>query len=409
MDERTPQLDVDYMDDDEFRVFAEHFDLFDARLQELDLTDFFARLREQCPMVRTRSRAGDVWMISRHEDLRRVMQDPETFSNRVVVWPYQEANQVLLNDDGEKHLKYRQMLAPMFTPQRAAALAPFIRDVARRRAESIRAAGGAEIVSEFARPIPNEVFLHSFGVDPQMLPVMTAAADAAFRLPDDEAGARRAYEGNEVVSRYFARLVQARRAQGEVGDDIVGELVRARIDGEPLTETELANLLSLLTAASLDTTASAFANMLTWLVRHPTRRDELVADPSLIPGAVEELLRYDQMTFNGRLVRRDVELGGRTLSAGERVMFANRAAGRDPRVFPDPERVDFRRSPNRHLAFGVGPHRCIGMHLARLTLQIELEEWHRAIPRYSIAPGTTPRRRLTMLTTFTELHVRVED
>jgi len=395
------------MSDDEFRAFAESFDLFDPRVQQLDLSDFFARLRDQCPIVKTTSRAGDVWMISRHDDLHQVMQRPAEYSNRVVVWPYDEAGQVLLNDDGERHRRLRQALAPLFTAQRAEALAPYIREVARRHAEAFRDAGAGEVVADFARPIPNEVFLHTFGVDPTMLPTMIDAADAAFHLPEGQTAAHRAYAGGAVVARYFDELVRERRASADPGHDMVGELVRLAVGDEQLSEDELVGLLTLLTAASLDTTASAFANMMAWLAMHPARRDELVADASLIPGAVEELLRYDQMTFNGRLVIRDTELCGQPLRAGERVMLANRAAGRDPRAFEDADEVDFHRSPNRHLAFAVGPHRCIGMHLARITLRVELEEWHRAMPRYALVPGTTPRRRLTMLTTVTELHVAV--
>ena len=184
---------------------------------------------------------------------------------------------------------------------------------------------------------------------------------------------------------------------------MVSALLQCQIDGRALSDEELLNILSLLTAASLDTTASALANMVAWLAANPERRDELVADPSLLPSAIEELLRWDQMTHNGRLVTRAVEMHGVTMRPGDRVMMLNAAGGRDPRVFDDPETVDFDRANNRHLAFGAGPHRCLGIHLARMALRVALEEWHRAVPRYSIRSGATPTRRLKQLRAVTAL------
>ena len=226
---------------------------------------------------------------------------------------------------------------------------------------------------------------------------MVSLAARAFVAPTDGAALSELYSAGAAASAIFREVITERRASGAIGDDVVSELVRARVGARPLTDDELVNILSLLTAASLDTTASALANMVAWLCENPAARDLLVNEPDRLPAAIEELLRWDQMTLNGRLVRQEVTLHGVTLRPGDRVMMLNAAAGRDPRVFDDPELVDFEREGNRHLAFGAGPHRCLGVHLARTALRIALEEWHRAAPRYSLRPGSQPTRRLKQL------------
>jgi len=394
----------------DFEERLARFDLFDPELQEADLWPFFDWIREHHPVART-SALGGVWIVSRYDDVLHVYQHPEVFSSRAVVWPYDEATMVPLNLDPPEHNAYRHLLAPMFSPAAARRMESLIREAARELIDGIRVSGGCEAVSAFARPLPSRAFLASFGLDPDRLPEMQASAESAFRLPDDEAGYARLQESQAAITAYFQEFVDARRRDGGAGDDVPSQLVRAEVNGRPLTDDEIVSILNLLMAASLDTTTSALSNMLTWLAEHPARRDELVRDPELLPVAIEELLRYEPMLFNGRMVVQETELHGVTMRPGDRVMMLFAAAMRDPRAFDDPGAVRFDREANRHLTFGAGPHRCLGAHQARHTLRVALEEWHRAFPTYRVRAGTRPHRRLTMVMAVhaVELDVSYED
>ncbi|MBV9661852.1 MAG: cytochrome P450 [Acidimicrobiales bacterium] len=372
------------------------FDLFDPDLQEADLWPFFDWIRENRPIARTSALEG-VWIVSRYEDVLHVYQHPEIFSNRAVVWPFEEASQLPLNLDPPQHNAFRHLLAPMFSPASARRMDQLLREVARELIGTVREKGGCEAVTEFARPLPAKAFLSSFAVDPDLLPEMQRCAESSFVLPEDEEGWRELHAATESINGYFRDIVTARRREGATGEDVPSQLVRATVEGRSLTDDEIVNMLNLLMAASLDTTTSTLANILTWLAENPDRRDELVADPSLLPDAIEEFLRYEPMLFNGRMVVQETELRGVTMRPGDRVMMLFSAAMRDPRVFDRPDEVLFDRETNRHLTFGAGPHRCLGSHLARYTLRVALEEWHRAFPSYQVRPGTRPRRRLTMV------------
>jgi cytochrome P450 len=381
------------------------FDLFDPDLQTADLWPFFAWLREHHRVART-SALGGVWIVSRQEDLVEILQNPADFSSVANVWPYHENDAIPFNMDPPEHGLFRHVLAPMFGPAEATRMEDSIRATARELLAPIAAAGRCELVRDFARPLPSRAFMDAFAIDPERIPEMIEAAEAAFRLPEGEGGLERLNLGSDAITAYFHDLVQQRRADPS-GSDVPSRLVRADVDGRPLTDDEIVNILNLLMAASLDTTTSSLSNMLTWLAEHPDRRDELVAGPSLLPSAIEELLRYEPMLFNGRVVVHDLDFHGTPMKAGDRVMLLFAAAGRDPNVFDDPEAVRFDRTANRHISFGAGPHRCLGIHQARLTLRVAIDEWHRAFPIYRVAPGTTPTRRLTVIKAVSAVEIEV--
>src|SRR5205814_750486 len=164
-------------------------------------------------------------------------------------------------------------------------------------------------------------------------------------------------------------------------DDILSRLMAARYDGErELNQFEILNTAALLLFASLDTTKSAFGNMIAYLARHPESRRQLTTDPSVIPAAVEEFLRYESPVTTGRTVTRDVKVRGVQMRKGDRVLVLFASAGRDEKQFDRADEIDFGRPSNRHLAFGSGPHRCLGAHLARIELSVALEEIHRRMP-----------------------------
>ena len=201
---------------------------------------------------------------------------------------------------------------------------------------------------------------------------------------DDPAGTQRKAAGAELERR-MAAVYDERIAAPR--DDIVSVLIGAEVDGERLSPIEVLDMTYLLMVAGLDTVAASIGLQYLYLAQHPEQRDRLVADPSLIPSAVEELLRYESLILTGRTVTHDVEFHGVQMHAGDRLLINSVSAGRDERQFPNADVVDFERTPNRHLAFAAGPHRCVGSHLARLELRVVHETIHERLPTYRLADG----------------------
>ena len=223
----------------------------------------------------------------------------------------------------------------------------------------------------------------------EMLGLPVAEADRFVEwnnvLLHDYADPRRRQQAGVEINSCLKDLIAQRAA--EPRDDLLSELLGCEIDGRPVTREEVHNLAFLLFVAGLDTVTAALSFAFRFLAEHSAHRAQLVADRSLVPGAVEELLRVHAFINMGRTVTADTEFGGVQMKAGDRVLTSTTLAALDPDEFPDPLAVRFDRPANRHLAFGAGPHRCAGSHLAREELRIALEEFHARIPEYSIRPG----------------------
>ena len=188
---------------------------------------------------------------------------------------------------------------------------------------------------------------------------------------------------------YFEREIAA--SEGRSRDDLLGALLTAEIDGEKLSHEEILDICFLMLLAGLDTVTATLGCSIAYLAANPEQRAKLVADPELIPAAVEELLRWETpVTAVPRRATRDVELRGFKIQEGQIVTLLLGSANTDDAHFSEAQRVDFERERNLHMAFGAGPHRCLGSHLARMELRVALEEWHRRIPDYRIQPGEVP-------------------
>jgi cytochrome P450 len=181
------------------------------------------------------------------------------------------------------------------------------------------------------------------------------------------------------------------RRKGNPGDDLLGSLLVAEIDGKKLEHNEILDICFLMLIAGLDTVTSTLGCNIAYLAENPDQRRRIVEDPALIPAAVEELLRWETpVTAVPRKATRDVTIQGFEIKAGEIVTFMIASANTDDAHFKDAQTVDFDRERNIHMAFGAGRHRCLGSHLARMELQVAMEEWHKRIPDYAIKPGETP-------------------
>jgi cytochrome P450 len=392
--------------DDAVSERVARFDIFDPDLQD-DPFPFYNELREKCPLGRAETYGG-YWIVSRYDDVERVLRDFSTYSSHQVLIPHFDhfyGEQIPLELDPPQHTKFRQALAPLFGPPRVARIEPLIRETARRLAADVARAGTVELMSTMAIPLPSETFLHSFDIPASRLDDLLSFKEQLLKS-GVQPGDPNLEERRAEILAFFVDLLEERRASGG-GDDVISELLRSTVDGRPWTDEEIVNAAVVLMLASLDTTSSALGLIVAHLAEHPGHRQRLVDDPSLLPAAVEEFLRWEPLLHNGRVLTRDVEMYDTTLKAGDRIMCLFGAAHRDPRVFDDPDTLDFDRPLGRHLAFGAGPHRCLGLHLARATLRIGLEELHRAVPRYEVEPGTKPVRRETYVRGVTTLQLRV--
>jgi cytochrome P450 len=296
-----------------------------------------------------------------------------------------------LDLDGPEHTKYRRILDPLFAPKKIAPLAESVRALANELIDGFIDAGEVEIFDAFCEILPSTVFLRLIGLPQSDLPFFLGFKNAIlkpdFTKPFDEILAD-VLAASESLYGYFDNVLDDREAKGEPGDDLIGWFMTVEVDGRRLSREEVLDILYLQMIAGLDTVAASLANLIAWLARHPDQRARLVADPSLWPAAVEELMRFTSPVTTGfRYPQVDIELGGETIAAGTQVIVSWAAANLDPEVFADPLTVDFGRHPNPHIAFASGSHRCLGSHLARLELRVALETLHTRIPDYRIIDG----------------------
>jgi len=298
-----------------------------------------------------------------------------------------------LDLDGPEHTKYRKLLDPVFAPKRVALLEDRIRERAAELVDAIADAGEADIVPMFAVPLPSSIFLSIMGIPQSEMEYFIAFKDGILRSGFDESltidgRAAAVARASANCYKFFERELRERQQRAESGDDLIGALLTAEVDGQRLTTENIQDICYLLMIAGLDTVTSSLGCILSWLARHPEQRRWILDDPSRWPLAIEELMRYESPVPGGnRYAVRDVEIDGRTYPAGTHFHISWSAANLDPEFFTDPLTVDLGRNPNPHIDFASGWHRCLGSHLARLEIRLAMEEFHARIPDYRIKPG----------------------
>jgi cytochrome P450 len=343
--------------------------------------DCFAAYRE-APKMRTffSPLNGGYWVLTRAEDIRAALQDPEQFSSAATGIPAQPARKEKLYPlelDPPQHRPYRQALAPFFAPKVVAAKAASIQGVCVELLEPLVALGRCEFNVDFAQPFPTTIFTAMLG-----LPNSESKQFVEWNtvLLHSHENPQRRVEAGVEINTYLRDLVEQRAKQPQ--DDLASQLLDTTIDGQPVSREAVQNFTFLLFVAGLDTVTAALTFTFRFLAENPTYRNQLLDDPQLVPGAVEELLRVFSFVNMGRTVVRDVEFAGVAMKAGDRVLTSTTFASMDPDEFENPLTVDFGRRANRHLAFGAGPHRCAGSHLARAEMRTALTEFHSRIPHY---------------------------
>jgi len=354
----------------------------------------YRELRSRCPVAR--QTFGDGPVLSRYEDVIWALRHPEVFSSEMELQMSLGTERPMIPQqiDPPAQTRYRKILDPRFSRKRMAEIEPDVRRHANQLIDRVIDAGGCQFGEAFAVPLPCHAFLSLMGLPQSELGRFLAIKDDIIRphmktLDPDEMTRIREAAGKGIYA-YFGEVIDDRRRKP--GADLVSYLCEAEIDGERLTRNEILDICFLMILAGLDTVTATLGCNVAFLAANPGHRERIVRDPALIPAAVEELLRWETpVTGVPRVVKQDVEIHGTTLKAGELVTLLLGASNLDEAEFEDAERVDFERARNRHVAFGSGPHRCLGSHLARMELEVALEEWHRRIPVYAIAPGEVPR------------------
>lgn len=291
--------------------------------------------------------------------------------------------------DGPDHTKWRRILDPVFAPRKVAPLEPAVRKRANEMLDVIIDRGEADIYDEWCEPLPSSVFLDLMGIPQSELKHFlwfkgcVLPSSKFIPTPEEQ------QQASQECEAWFAAEFARRRRSGNLGEDLIGWLLQLEVDGRPVNDEELQGICKLLMIAGLDTIGGTLACMLAWLARHPGERALLTAEPGRWPTAIEELLRWESpVQGQGGFATADVDLSdGEVLRDGTMAMVYISAANLDPEVFDDPLTVKLDRSPNPHIAFASGFHRCLGSHLARMELRACLEEFHRRIPDYRIPDG----------------------
>ena len=340
--------------------------------------DVYRALRDREPLHWSPYRKS--WVVSRYDDVRALAADHETFSSERTSISLGLLPQIQQMDP-PRHDELRNLLWRAFTPNRVAALEPRVRELARGLVDGFARDGRCDLLHEFASQLPSLVIGELIGIPPERRRAFLGWTEALIT-----ANPGKSWDTNPFQEIYqeFAKLLELRRSERR--DDLMSALIDIEVEGEQLSQEELLGFCFLLVVGGNDTTTNLIANAAVLLARHPEQRAELVADPSLIPEAVEEALRCEAPTQAlPRLATRDVELHGTRIRAGEEVSLLWGSANHDERRFPDPDRFDVHRADKRHLALGHGIHFCMGAHLARLEGRVALEELLARMPHYALA------------------------
>jgi cytochrome P450 len=298
-----------------------------------------------------------------------------------------------LHVDGERHRNARKLLDPLLAPKMVAPVAPEVKKLANDLIDSFVADGHVEMHDAFCVPLPSTIFLRLFGMPPEDTEFLIAMKD---RILDNEGTTADEREelgvlaGDQLRERLRGRIAERHR-EPVARDDWIGRFMTFEVDGERLSDDDLVNIMHLFTIAGLDTVTSSLSCLIAWFATHPEERRRVVSNPAVLPVAIEELMRFESPVpgAGARWAVEDTEVNGVTVRAGEMVYLCWATANVDRYAFDRPLRVELDRSPNRHIAFAAGTHRCLGSHLARVELRAALEQLHERIPDYWVTPGET--------------------
>jgi cytochrome P450 len=359
------------------------FDHFDPAFVD-DPYPIYDELRRRCPVAHT-DRYGGVNVLTTYEDVADAAHDTERFTSRRIIIsevPTDRRGIILppINLDPPEQIEPRRALLPFFNPNNIRRWEEPIRQICRRRLDDVEGRTECDLAVDYARHIPGDVTAAMLGVPLSEADQFRQWVHELLEVGPTDVDVERA--ATDAIIAYMHQLMAERRAEG--GDDVITYLFDQRIDGQPIDDQAMAKMLFLFMVAGIDTTWSGLGSSLLHLATHADDRRRLVAEPELIPTATEEFLRAYSPVYVGRIATGDTEIKGCPVGEGEWVMLAFPAVNRDPAVFEAPDEVRIDRQKNRHAAFGLGVHRCLGSNLARLEMNVAIEMWLARFPEFAL-------------------------
>ncbi len=370
------------------------YDIFDPDYVR-DPVPVWKELRGQCPVAHTDRHSGS-WLPTRYEDLQAfVRMVPEMSSKEPIVVPppivaegdvdeYGIESPPITSDPPEQ-IPIRRLILPFFT---AKAVAPYREgtvELCHSLINEFIDKGEADAAVQYAQQLPPRIIARMLGVDPgradDFVEWVRGVLEIGLTNPESRIKYRR------IIREFFAEMVADRRKNP--GDDMISQLLEKELDGEPVTDRTAVGMCNLMLVAGIDTTWSSIGSALWHLASTPSDRQRLASEPELFPSAVEELLRYYSPVTMARICQKDIDVAGVSMKAGDRVLMNFPGANHDPEVFDNPDEVILDREKNRHIAFGVGIHRCAGSNLARMEMDVALRVWMERIPEFELSDPDT--------------------
>jgi cytochrome P450 len=356
----------------------------------------YRRLRDEAPVYHNEE--VGFFALSRFDDVMNAHLDPVTLSSAhgVTIEGIDEGQPFLIVKDPPEHTAHRKIVSRVFTPRRIGALEQFIRARAGELLDRVRDQAAFDVAADFSIRLPLDVISELIGIPASMRDEVHVLCDRITTRQEGSTDYEDALAANIDLHRLLTGLVKDRRARP--GDDVISLLIASPIpldDGteRAMDDDELAFRFLELAFAGHETVAKLIPNGVIALAWYPDQRRELVADPGLMAGAVEEMLRWDPPShYQGRWTTRDLELHGATIPAGNRVILVTGSAGHDERRYPEPELFDLHRDVDRHLSFGFGAHLCLGAALARLETRVAFEELLARFPDYTLDEASAVRQ-----------------
>ena len=373
--------------------WATDYDIFDPGYVR-DPAPVWDELRERCPIAHT-ERWGGSWMPTRYEDLQQLVKMVPELSSRsaVVVPPSPELREVLVAEakkygsenppitaDPPEHQPFRRLILPFFSPRAVEQQIPYTQDLCNSLIDGFAGRGEADAAADYAQQITPRVIAHVLGIDPARADDFVTWVRGILELGQTQPEMRIKYRG--IIRDFFQEMVTERRRNPR--DDAISTLIEAEVAGGKLDDYKVVGVCFLLLVAGIDTTWSSISASLLHFATHRQDQARLRAEPELLPTAVEEMLRFYSPVTMGRKVMEPVAVGGVDMKPGDKVLLNFPGANRDPAAFEKPDEVILDRRRNRHMAFGLGIHRCAGSNLARMEMQVALRTWFERIGPFEL-------------------------
>jgi cytochrome P450 len=380
--------------------WATDYDIFDSDYVR-DPEPVWNDLRQRCPMAHS-TRWGGSWMATRYEDLQALVRMVPALSSRspaVVPLPPEMRDEVVaevkaygsenppITSDPPEHKPFKQLILPYFTPSAVEAHRGFTETLCHELIDRFIAQGRCDAAADYAQQIPPRVIAQFLGIDASRGDEFTEWTRGVLELGQTQPELRARYR--RTIREFFFELVAGRRANP--GRDMISQLTAAEVEGKPLNDHTVVGICNLLLVAGIDTTWSSIGAALWHFAGHTQDRRRMAAEPALWPTAIEELLRYYAPVMMARKVTEPVTMHGMTLNPGDKLILNFPAGNHDPEVFERADEVVLDRERNRHIAFGIGIHRCAGSNLARMEMDVALRVWFDRMPEFALADAAAVR------------------